>query len=339
MFKKLIHIVFYLLFTIHLFAQQTEIKYLSGTGNDSSVKWDFFCTNGMNANKWTTIAVPSCWELQGFGKYNYGFAKDSARGKEKGLYKHEFTVSSAWQNKQINLVFEGVMTDAEVTINGVSAGAIHQGAFYSFKYDITKLLKFDAKNILEVTVAKHSANASVNEAERKGDFWIFGGIFRPVFLEALPKEHIENIMIDAKADGKFSVVFTTNNKEEIDAIEFKIFDSEGNIVELDNTESVRLEAIQVDDLDHEHHSFAKYANIKPWSPESPTLYTAVFTLNKNGKPVHTITQKFGFRTVELKQRDGIYINGVKVKMKGVNRHSFRPETGRTLSKQNSIEDV
>ena len=43
------------------------------------------------------------------------------------------------------------------------------------------------------------------------------------------------------------------------------------------------------------------------------------------KPLHTVTQKFGFRTVEVKQRDGIYVNGVKVKMKGVNRHSFRPK--------------
>ena len=78
------------------------------------------------------------------------------------------------------------MTDAEVKINGVSAGEIHQGAFYAFKYDITKLLKYGESNLLEVTVSKHSSNQSVNEAERKADFWIFGGIFRPVWLEVLP---------------------------------------------------------------------------------------------------------------------------------------------------------
>src|SRR5829696_9384619 len=101
-------------------AQQTEIKYLSGTGSDNTVNWQFFCTGGMNAGKWTTIPVPSCWELQGFGKYDYGFAKDSIRGKEQGLYKFEFTVPASWKAKKINIVFEGSMTDTEVKINGKS---------------------------------------------------------------------------------------------------------------------------------------------------------------------------------------------------------------------------
>jgi beta-galactosidase/beta-glucuronidase len=89
------------------------------------------------------------------------------------------------------------MTDTEVKINGQSAGEIHQGAFYAFKHDITRLLKFGEKNLLEVTVAKHSSNEYVNAAERKADFWIFGGIFRPVYLEVLPTTYIENISIDA----------------------------------------------------------------------------------------------------------------------------------------------
>src|SRR5215207_1154695 len=118
-------------------AQQTEIKYLSGTGNDNTVDWQFYCTGGMNSGKWTTIPVPSCWELQGFGKYDYGFAKDSVRGKEQGLYKYEFTVPADWKEKKINIVFEGSMTDTEVKVNGKSAGEIHQEAFYAFKYDIS----------------------------------------------------------------------------------------------------------------------------------------------------------------------------------------------------------
>ena len=52
---------------------------------------------GMNSNKWTKIGVPSCWELQGFGKYDYGFAKDSVRGKETGFYKRKFLVPSTWK--------------------------------------------------------------------------------------------------------------------------------------------------------------------------------------------------------------------------------------------------
>ena len=49
----------------------TQRQYLSGHGCDDMVQWDFFCTGGNNSGKWTKIGVPSCWELQGFGTYQY----------------------------------------------------------------------------------------------------------------------------------------------------------------------------------------------------------------------------------------------------------------------------
>ena len=334
--KKFLHIVLFFhfsFFTFHLYAQQTEKVYLSGTGSDNTKQWEFMCTGGMNANKWTTIPVPSCWEVQGFGKYDYGFAKDSVRGKEKGLYKYSFNVPTAWKGKVINIVFEGVMTDTEVKVNGQSAGEIHQGAFYAFKYDITSLLKYGSANLLEVTVAKHSSNESVNNAERKADFWIFGGIFRPVWLEVLPETHFTNISIDGDANGNFAAwIKTTDGKN--------YFDVSANIF---NDKGILLGNIKAKNLnDNAWNTFLiqkKINSPKLWSSETPALYKAVFSISYKGKIIHTVAQKFGFRTVEVKQRDGIYINGVKVKMKGVNRHSFRPETGRAMSKQNSIEDV
>jgi hypothetical protein len=55
-----------------VFAQTTEIVYLSGTDAANTVDWEFFCTDGRNSGEWKTIPVPSNWELQGFGTYNYG---------------------------------------------------------------------------------------------------------------------------------------------------------------------------------------------------------------------------------------------------------------------------
>src|SRR5688572_3257261 len=109
-------------------AQQTETLMLSGTGSDKTMNWEFFCTAGRNAGKWTTIPVPSNWEQHGFGGYNYGHDKDSVRHREKGLYKYRFTVPDAWKNKSVQIVFEGSMTDTEVKINGRSAGEIHMGS-------------------------------------------------------------------------------------------------------------------------------------------------------------------------------------------------------------------
>lgn len=319
--------LFLVIFCNGLFAQETERMYLTGTGNEDTKKWQFYCTSGMNSGKWTTIPVPSCWELHGFGKYNYGLDKDTLKGKEQGLYKLQFTAPDSWKNKAINLVFEGVMTDADVKVNGRSAGEIHQGAFYAFQYNVSHLLNYGTTNLLEVTVSKHSSNPSVNAAERKGDFWIFGGVFRPVYLQIFPQQHIAYVAIDAQASGRF-----------ISKVKIKGGDRIGIRVFYNNKQIPSKEFFK-SAIEGENIIDYQFSSPQLWSPEFPNLYTAVFTLYKNGKAVHVYRQKFGFRTVEVKQRDGIYVNGVKMKMRGVNRHSFYPTTGRTTSKALSIEDV
>ena len=188
---------------------EKEIKYLSGTDNENTVTWDFFCTAGRNSGVWTKIEVPSHWEQQGFGEYDYGrdyrtYGKKFRFSDETGRYKHLFNVPENWKEKEVYIVFDGSMTDTEVKINGQLAGPIHQGAFYQFRYNITDKL-VEGENLLEVTVHKVSENRSVNSAERYADYWIFGGIFRPVYLEAFPKEFIERMAVSAEADGNFSV--------------------------------------------------------------------------------------------------------------------------------------
>ncbi|WP_235833030.1 glycoside hydrolase family 2 TIM barrel-domain containing protein [Arcticibacter tournemirensis] len=327
---KLLALSFLLSAFSSLRAQETQKVYLSGTGNDHTVKWDFYCTAGRNSGKWSKIAVPSNWELQGFGKYNYGFDKDSVRGKEKGLYKYTFKVPSAWRGKKVNIVFEGSMTDTEVKINGIQAGEIHQGSFYAFRYDISKLLKYGSSNRLEVTVAKHSANQSVNEAERKADYWIFGGIFRPVYLEALPASHIERVAIDAKANGQFAAkVYTQSGAAKVSV---QLYSADGQKFGNEMSSSIANGSSEI-------LLSGSYGSPKLWSPEFPNLYKAVFTLYDNGKPIHSFSQKTGFRTIQVRERDGVFINGVKIKFKGVNRHSFWPSSGRTTSKKISIADV
>ena len=74
----------------------------------------------------------------------------------------------------VNSVFVVVMTDASIKINGKLAGVKHQGAFYEFEYEISKLLKYGKQNTIEVEVKKFSENESINFAERKSDFWLFG---------------------------------------------------------------------------------------------------------------------------------------------------------------------
>ncbi|RIH64902.1 beta-galactosidase [Mariniphaga sediminis] len=327
--------VFCILFSNSIFSQNTQIVYLSGTDAAHTVDWDFYCTDGQNSGEWTKIPVPSNWELQGFGTYNYGHDWKKANiklGKEHGLYKHEFEIPASWKGKTVNIVFDGSMTDTEVKINGKLAGEIHQGAFYRFKYDISKLLKYGKINLLEVDVAKHSSNESVNQAERQADFWIFGGIFRPVFLEVLPGSHIKRAAIDAKADGSFKSFIELNGPGLGYSVAVQLFDLEGNQM----GQTIRD---KIEDGNVEKWISGKFENVKSWNPEWPNLYDMKISLKKGEEVLHETTERIGFRTVELREHDGFYVNGEKVVFKGVNRHSFWPETGRCLSEEHHLTDI
>lgn len=310
-----------------LFAQQSLIQYLSGTDKDHTVAWDFKCTSGMNSNKWAKIAVPSCWEQQSFGTFNYG--TDRENPDEQGSYKTEFANKPAWSNKKIFLVFEGVMTDAAVKINGQSAGPIHQGAFTQFRYDITNLVSDKQSNTLEVTVNKKSANESINRAERQSDFWLFGGIYRPVFLEIVPQTFIERVAVDAKANGTFSLQVFTHQTNPHQRIEVQLQQLDGKLI------GKPFSVIAADS----NSLTQTIPGIKAWNPEQPNLYNAIISIKEGTKTVHTLSQRFGFRTVEFRQHDGFYVNDVRIIMKGVCRHSQWPESGRTLSRQVHLKDI
>lgn len=312
-------------------AQTTETQYLSGTDKDNTLPWEFFCSEGMNSGKWTTIAVPSHWDTEGFGGMNYGHDRDPHT--EKGFYRHEFSVSSKWKDKEVYIVFEGSMTDTEVRINGRSAGPVHQGAFYRFKYNISPLLKFGGKNLLEVAVSKESANESVNRAERRADYWIFGGIYRPVYLEAQPKSFIERVAINARHDGSFYMETYTND------IDTRAYHVEAHIETLDGKS---MGSPITSDAAIEKGKFVLNGQVsqpQAWTSETPYMYKVVVTLKEGRKTLHSYEQKFGFRTIEFRQGDGFYVNNVKVKFKGVCRHTFWPETGRASSKALAIADV
>ena len=125
--KRIIGLFIILLCLCSAKAQQTEVRYLSGTGPDNTVKWDFWCYYIYKERE---------------NEKQYDAYREHDFCDEYGIYRHRFDVPDTWKGKQISIVFEGVMTDAEVKINDVIVGPTHQGAFYRFSYDITDKLKF-----------------------------------------------------------------------------------------------------------------------------------------------------------------------------------------------------
>ncbi|MBN2132142.1 MAG: hypothetical protein JW741_21765 [Sedimentisphaerales bacterium] len=347
---------------------ETQVIRLSGRGKDDPVPWEFFCTAGRNSGQWTTIGVPSNWELRGFGNYNYG--RDREKSDEQGKYRRTFAVPPDWADRRVFLVFDGVMTDAEVWVNGKSAGPIHQGGFYRFRYEIGDLIR-PGENLLEVTVSKVSANRSVEEAERHADYWVFGGIYRPVRLEAVPRQFIDWVAIDARADGHFWMDVYINGPSDADAIRAQItgpvnvptqqprehvfewspstegtdgsFEIPMGLGRSSETAVLPLSADPFEvRLDASRTKAAVTGNVaghKTWTAETPYLYAVKVDLLRKGQIVHTMTKRFGFRTFEVRPGDGLYLNGQKIVLKGVCRHSFWPDSGRCLSRQISYDDV
>lgn len=306
-------------------AQETQRQYLSGHGKDDAVPWKFMCTTGALSGFWTNIPVPSNWDVKGFGHLTY--KKDYSNAiTECGLYEKDFTAPKKWKDQRVFLVFEGAMTDTSAKLNGQSVGPTHQGGFYRFKYEVTDKLKLGAENKLEVTVAKHSANESVNRAERLSDYWVFGGIYRPVYLEAVPPQFIERVAIDARADGVFSMEVFLNRVTDADAVEAQIVTLDGKKV----GERFGVRALAGPNrLKAELRT--QIAEPKQWTVETPNLYRVEVRLKRGKKVLHQFTERFGFRTMEVRDGDGLYVNGRKIILKGVNRHSFWPDSGRCLS--------
>lgn len=323
-------------------ALHPERIYLSGTGLDDTRTWDFFCSKGQNSGKWKKIEVPCNWELQGFGEYTYGRwykVPGEKPSDEVGTYRHKFNVPSSWKGQRVKIFFDGVMTDAEVSINGKSAGAMHQGGFYRFSYDITELLAFGKRNTLEVKIAKESANKSINAAERKADWWLYGGIYRPVWLEVVPEVHIRHFALDARQDGTFraAIEMEGNAQGHELTVSIKGLKDGKPLFTTDNQPSLTH---PITNTNSEQMLAGKWEAVKAWDTENPNLYVARLELkDPAGKTIQTRNTRIGFRTIEFFPQDGVYLNGVKLVVKGVNRHSFSTDGGRTTSATMSRQDA
>ena len=323
-------------------APHPERIYLSGTGTDYTRTWEFYCSKGQNSGKWKSIEVPSCWELQGFGEYTYGryyTIKGAKPSDETGIYRYRFLTPDCGKNDRIKLFFDGVMTDAEVRVNGNPAGQIHQGAFYRFSYDITSLLKAEGENLLEVKVTKQSANKSVNAAERRADWWLYGGIYRPVWLEVVPDVSMEHFILDARADGSLraSVRMAGNAEGHVLAVSIRGLKDGKPLRTLQGKEQV---SCPLATSGRETEFTCKWSDVKVWNIEAPELYVARLELkDRSGNIIQVREERIGFRTIEFFPQDGIYLNGTRLIVKGINRHSFSVDGGRTTSAAMSRQDA
>lgn len=305
---------------------ETEILYLSGPG--PSRRWRFRCSAGRACGYWTTIPVPSNWELEGFGRFDYGYRRD--KRPESADYSLGFKVPARWRGRRVELVFEGVMTDAAVAVNGHLAG-VHRGGFTPFRFEVTDSLVYGGTNQLAVRVDEASADPSINRAERDADYWVFGGIYRPVYLASHPPVWIRHVAVDARADGRLAL------RAEVAGATGEVAIS-AEIAGLDGAPGGgRLRARGA------ARAAIELAGIIPgvaaWSAEHPVRYSLEVQLARDGVALHHLRRILGFRTVEVRPGAGLFINGRRTLLRGINRHSFWPATGRALKEARNRADA
>ena len=273
----------------------TQVQYLSGKDGFNTVNWNFSLSSGRGSGVQTTIGVPGQIEMEGFGAYSYN-ANYANTGT--ATYSYNFNVSPDWAGKRIYIVFEGSGRDTTVFINGQQAGPTHQGSFYRFTYEITSLVTVGASNALQVTVLP---NDPVLTGEW-GDYWSYWGISRPVYLQAFPTQFVERVAINARADGTFAMDTYLNGTGSATSVS-------AQIQKLDGTPVGSAFSLPVVSGDTVKTLTTTIPAPALWNSETPNLYQVAVTLMNGATPVHTITQKFGFRTIEVRANDGLYVNG------------------------------
>lgn len=313
-----------------------------------------FHTESHEVDNWDTIEVPSCWEMKGYGTPIYTnvvypfpvMPPHILRDNPIGVYVRQFELPEKWNNKEIILHFGGVSSAFHLWINGQEAG-YSQGSRLPAEFNITPFLK-QGSNRITVKVYRWSDGSYLEDQ----DHWRMSGIHREVFLMARNKINISDFAIRTRFDKNYRNAFlqirpeiacfdTTNTKGW--TIEATLLDADGkNVMQAPMKVDVsRVINEYYPQRDNVYFGLMEQEIVAPrkWSAEDPYLYQLLLTLrDAQGNLMEVIPAKIGFREVEIK--DGtLLVNGKKVKLKGVNRHDHSQTGGKTVTRQEMLNDV
>lgn len=294
---------------------------------------------------WSTLPVPSNWELHGFGlpiytNIIYPFPRNPpfvGEDNPVGSYRKTFTVPDTWSDKQVILHFGSITGCAFVYVNGVKVG-ISKAAKTAAEFNITPYLK-KGENLLAVQVFRWHDGSYLEDQ----DFWRLTGIERDVFVYALPSLNIWDYFLhtdlDASyTDGTFKADVSLRQfkgnpiKEALLSVELK--DQEGNIV-FSQKNSIKVSGDSIQEISFR----GKLPHPLKWTAETPNLYQCLITLqHPSGEIISTTGSKIGFRKVEIKNAQ-LLVNGKKVMIHGVNRHEHDERLGHVPTRDLMIKDI
>lgn len=296
-------------------------------------KKDFDC------RMFDSIEVPGHIQTQGYDRCQYintmypwdgtEYLRPPMVSKEYnpvGSYVKYFVLEKNLQDKPVFVSFQGVETAFYVWLNGVFIG-YSEDSFTPAEFELTPYLQ-DGENKLAVEVYKRSSASWLEDQ----DFWRFSGIFRDVYLYAVPKTHIEDLSVKSTLDnsyknGKLYLKLKISGHTDC-AVKAVLLNAEEKIVFEKNIKGNSICEIS-----------GEVENVHAWSAEDPYLYQLyLYVENQKGNLIEAVPELVGFRTFEMIDKV-MHINGKRIVFKGVNRHEFNVRRGRSIKKEDMLWDI
>lgn len=306
------------------------------------------------SKQWQSIQVPGNWELQGFGipiyvNQPYEFCSPAnvepfwlkpnppyvpEKWNPTGTYYRTFELSDDWKDKEVYLTAEGTRGAAYYYLNGEFVG-MYKDAKTTARFNVSSVLK-EGKNHLAIQIHRFS-DSNYLECQ---DFWRISGIERDIYLSARPKLHIADFKVESPLDanyekGELTIQALINEPENSSPylLFYTLYNQDGKKIDQQQLESIqgkgKYQWIAKNTIDH----------IKPWTAETPNLYTLVLSLKEeNGKTIEATSVKVGFRTIEIKNSQ-LCVNGQPILVKGVNVHEHNEKMGHYVTEELMLKDI
>ncbi len=312
---------------------------------------DFYRTD-YNVSNWKEIPVPSNWEVHGYGtpfyrNLGYTIKKDYPRVmsepekwytsyKERnpvGSYRREFEIPADWVGRRNFITFDGVDCAFFLWVNGQKVG-FSVNSRNAAEFDLTKYLR-SGKNMIAVEVYQYSSGTWLEDQ----DMFRLHGIFRNVTLWSAPQVHVRDFFVKPDLDKDYknaTVNITAKIKNYSDKtakpqqLTAVIYDKDGRAIANGSANTSVLNTSQEEVVD----IAIQVTNPLKWTAETPNLYTVVISSSEG----EILSSKIGFRKIEIKGRI-FTVNGVPIKLKGVNRHEHWSDVGHAITEEQMIEDL
>lgn len=306
---------------------------------------------------WKEIKVPSSWQTEGYGtpiysNFTYIFKKDfpnvmttppetftTYKDRDPvGSYRRNFEIPADWSGRRVFITFDGVDAGFFIWVNGEKVG-YSVNSRNAAEFDITKYIK-SGKNILAVEVYRLTTGSYLEDQ----DMWKMSGIFRNVTLWSTPHEHIRDYFIKTNLDKQYkdaevlvSAKIKNYSAAFVQSRELEISLYDGQKIVPGATVKKVIPALKPGQEVIVEESF-HVNNPKKWTAETPALYTAVLSVKSGKEAVELISSRVGFRNIEIRGKLFL-VNGVPIKLKGVNRHENWPNDGHAITEEQMIRDI